>query len=291
MRLVYLGSPEVAVEPLRALVEAGHEIALVVSQPDRKRGRGAELNPTPVKQAAEELGLTVVTPQSAGDITDQIAATGAQLGVVVAFGQLLSRKLLDALPHGFINIHFSNLPRWRGAAPVQRAILAGDAETGVSIFQLVEELDAGPVFLCAHTPVNSRETAGELEHRLAHLGTGLLVDLLSGDFAALEVVPQEGTPTYANKLTVEEFQLDWNQSAEQLNRIIRAGNPRPGAFMFWETQRVKILRSEVVKSSAKPGVLDGDVMGARKGGLRLLEVQPEGKRVMTGQEWIVGLRK
>ena len=174
VRVVYLGTPRDAVAPLRALHEGGHEVALVVTQPDRKRGRGGALVPSPVKVAATELGLPVATPERAREVVEQVRATGAELGVVVAFGQILPVALLESLPFGFVNVHFSLLPRWRGAAPVERAILAGDAETGVDIMAIEAGLDTGPVFASARTPIDPAETAGELHARLVDLGTELL---------------------------------------------------------------------------------------------------------------------
>ena len=188
--------------PLRALLDAGHEIALAVTQPDRKRGRGGALVPSPVKVAAGELGVTVVTPHRAREVVDQVRATGAELGVVVAFGQLLPAALLETLPHGFVNLHFSLLPRWRGAAPVERAILAGDAETGVDLMAIEAGLDTGPVFASVRTPIGPSETAGELHDRLVGLATDLLVATLP-DIPSLVPSPQVGEPTYAEKLTVD----------------------------------------------------------------------------------------
>ena len=174
MRIVYLGTPVDAVAPLRALVDDGHEVALVVTQPDRRRTRGAGAEPSPVKSAALELGLPVVTPERAREVVDDVRATGADLGVVVAFGQLLPVSLLEALPHGFVNLHFSLLPRWRGAAPVERAILAGDTETGVDLMQIEAGLDTGGVFARVRVRIDPLDTAGQLHERLVASGTELL---------------------------------------------------------------------------------------------------------------------
>ena len=178
MRLVFLGTPVDAVAPLRAVVEAGHEVALVLTQPDRRRSRGGGDDPSPVKQAATELGIPVLTPTRARKAIADVAATGAQLGVVVGFGQLLPPAFLDALPHGFVNLHYSLLPRWRGAAPVERAILAGDTETGVCLMRIEEGLDTGGIYASVSTPIEPEETAGELRARLTALGTRLLVEHL-----------------------------------------------------------------------------------------------------------------
>ena len=165
MRLVYLGTPEAAVPPLRALVDAGHEVALVVTQPDKRRSRGGRSDPSPVKAAALELGLPLVTPEKAREVVDDVAASGAEAGVVVAFGQLLPTALLEALPLGFVNVHFSLLPRWRGAAPVERALLAGDEETGVCLMQIEAGLDTGPVFACDRVPIDPSATTGTVARR------------------------------------------------------------------------------------------------------------------------------
>jgi methionyl-tRNA formyltransferase len=292
VKLVFLGTPADAVRPLHALVDAGHEIALVVTQPDRRRGRGGSVEPSPVKRAAADLGLTVRTPEKAREVVDDVRNTGAALGVVVAFGQLLPVALLDALPHGFVNLHFSLLPRWRGAAPVERAVLAGDPETGVCLMQLEAGLDTGPVFACTRTAIGPDETAGELRARLVDIGTGLLVEELPSVPKATPA-PQEGEPTYAAKLEVDEFRLDPRAAgAEVLARVIRAGNPRPGAWFEVDGRRVKVWRAHPdTDSNVAPGALaDDGRLGTVQGALVLDEVQPEGKRAMGARAWLGGLR-
>src|SRR6266550_4404074 len=200
MRLVFLGSPPEAQGALRALHDAGHEIPLVVTQPDRKRGRGGDLVPSPVKRTATELGLTVVTPERCKEALDDIAGSGAELGVVVAFGQLIPPSVLAALPSGYVNVHFSLLPRWRGAAPVERAMLAGDEETGVCLMQLEAGLDTGPVYVCESLTIGPGETAEELRARLVDAGTRLLTERLHNGFESLGTpAPQVGESTYAAK--------------------------------------------------------------------------------------------
>ena len=293
MRLVYLGTPEDSVLPLRALGEAGHEIALVVTQPDRRRSRGSGADPSPVRRAADELGLAVRTPEKAREVVDDVRASGAELGVVVAFGQLLPVSLLEALPLGFVNLHFSLLPRWRGAAPVERAILAGDAETGVCLMQLEAGLDTGPVFASRRVPIAARESAGDLRSRLVTVGAELLVEQLP-TIAGARPEPQVGEPTYAEKLTVEEFRLDPERSSADLDRIVRAGNPRPGAWMAVGAKRVKVWRAHPDAPPAAPppmGEISSDGrLGTADGALVLEEVQPEGKRAMTAVAWRAGLR-
>jgi methionyl-tRNA formyltransferase len=291
VRLVFLGTPADAVVPLRALVEADHEVALVLTQPDRRRSRGGGDDPSPVKQAATELGIPVLTPTRAREAIADVAATGAQLGVVVGFGQLLPPALLDALPHGFVNLHYSLLPRWRGAAPVERAILAGDTETGVCLMRIEEGLDTGGIYASVSTPIEPEETAGELHARLTALGTRLLVEHLPL-VPETEPVSQEGEPTYAEKLTVDEFRIDGSRPAPEVARVVRAGNPRPGAWMVVDGKRVKVWRAQPEAGDGEPGVVRRpEELVTTAGVLRLDEVQPEGKPRMTGQAWMAGLRQ
>ncbi len=293
MRLVFLGSPPEAQGALRALHDADHEIALVVTQPDRKRGRGGDLVPSPVKRTALELGLPVVTPERCKEALDDIAKSGAELGVVVAFGQLIPPSVLAALPAGYVNVHFSLLPRWRGAAPVERAILAGDGETGVCLMQLEAGLDTGPVYACRSVPITPDDTAGDLRRRLADEGTELLlaeIDSIPGRTPT----PQEGEETYAAKLTVEEFAVDWSRPAAELARLVMAGNPKPGAWTTAKGARLKLLRARAeagAPESAEPGGLVGSGRVATGDGvLALTEVQPEGKAAMPATAWAAGFR-
>ena len=292
MKLVFLGSPADAVAPLRALVAAGHQVDLVVTRPDRRRGRGAGATPSPVKSAAIELGLRVVTPERANDALDEVAGSGATLGVVVAYGQLLRPDFLAALPDGFVNVHFSLLPRWRGAAPVERAILAGDRETGVCLMRVEKGLDTGGVYASARLAIGPDETAGELRARLVDAGAELLtahIDEVPGGIPE----PQVGEPTYADKLTVEEFGLDWEQSAEDLARVVRAGNPRPGAWTTDHGTRLKVWRVRPLSAciDAEPGTVFGHTRVATgDGALELVEVQPEGRRAMDANAWLAGRR-
>jgi methionyl-tRNA formyltransferase len=320
VRIVYLGTPVDAVKPLRALVADGVDVALVVTQPDRRRTRGAGAEASPVKQAALDLGLPVVTPEKAREVVDDVRASAADLGVVVAFGQLLPVSLLEALPHGFVNIHFSVLPRWRGAAPVERAILAGDLETGVDLMRIEAGLDTGPVFARTRVPIGANETAGELHLRLVDAGTELLRAHLPTLANAIPE-PQQGEPTYAEKLGVDEFRLDPARPAVELARIVRAGNPRPGAWLRAGGRRVKVWRAHEAPvtdpGGTDPGGTDPggtDPGGSDPGGtdpaaplergaigpdgalatvqgvLVLDEVQPEGKRVMDAAAWRAGTR-
>ncbi len=290
MRVLFLGSPPDAVPPLRALVDAGYDIPFVVTQPDRRRSRGAGAEPSPVKRAALALGLDVRTPNKAKEIIEDVRTSGAELGVVVAFGQLLPVTFLEALPHGFVNVHFSLLPRWRGAATVERALLAGDLETGVCLMHIDAGLDTGPVYARERVPIAPADTAGELRARLVDVGTRLLLERLPTITSATPV-PQEGEPTYADKLDVDEFRLDPHQPAATLERVVRAGNPRPGAYFVVHGKRVKVWRAHEATGDLPPGeVSRRGELGTAHGVLVLDEVQPEGKRVMDGRAWGAGLR-
>jgi methionyl-tRNA formyltransferase len=276
LRLVYLGTPEMAVPPLRALVGAGHDLALVVTRADRRRGRGTATSASPVKAAALDLGLPV-----SHDV-DDVLATGAELGVVVAFGRLIKPHVLAAVP--MINVHFSLLPRWRGAAPVERALLAGDEVTGVCVMAVDETLDTGDVYARREVPIGPDATAPELRAELVDVATGLLVELLAAPLP--EPVPQVGEPIYAHKIDPAELQLDWHQPAVQLDRWVRVG----GAWTTFRGKRLKVHAADVVAEGGEPGVLAGDtaIVGTGDGSLRLVTVQPEGKAPMTWRDFANG---
>jgi len=251
MRIIFMGTPDFSVPVLRALVEAGHQVVAVYSQPPRRAGRGKALTPTPVARAAEALGIAVRTPASLRDAEAQaaFAALDADVAVVAAYGLILPRAILDAPRLGCLNVHASLLPRWRGAAPIQRAILAGDAETGVCIMQIEAGLDTGPVRLEGRTPIADK-TAGVLTDELSAMGARLMVAVL-GDVDAHPPVPQpEDGVTYAAKIDKAETRIDWMQSAEQVERQVRAFNPVPGAWFEVAGERVKVLACDV----SRPGV-------------------------------------
>ncbi|HEX9258549.1 MAG TPA: methionyl-tRNA formyltransferase [Acidimicrobiales bacterium] len=270
-RLVFLGTPEVAVPPLRALVESGFPVDLVVTRVDKRRGRGSVVAPSPVKAAALELGLPV------SHRVDDVLESNSDLGVVVAFGQIIKPHVLERL--AMVNLHFSLLPRWRGAAPMERALLAGDAETGVCLMQLEEGLDTGPVFGCERVPIGARTTAAELREALVGAGTGLLVrSLLEG---LGEPRPQEGEPTHAPKIHPDELRLRWDRPAVELDRLVRLGN----AFTTFRGRRLKVVAAEPVAVSLPLGELHDDAVGTCAGGLRLIAVQPEGKGSMSFGAW------
>jgi methionyl-tRNA formyltransferase len=299
-RLAYLGSPAAAVAPLQALVAAGHEIALVISRADTRRGRGTALTPSPVKKSALDLGLPV------SDVLDDVLDVGAELAVVVAYGRIVPQRVLDAL--AMINVHFSLLPRWRGAAPVERAILAGDEVTGVCVIRLEAALDSGPVLAAAPVAIGADEHAGSLVGRLSTAGAALLTEVLADGVAALGPGrEQEGEPTYAAKLDPEDFRLDWWQAAEAVQRVVRLDR----AWTTFRGERLRVLDARRLVGSPSTGpaplasppapgrLVDaevGDGGGALplvecgSGRLALASVQPAGKRPMAGADWRRGVR-
>jgi len=281
-RLAYLGTPELAVPPLLALLEAGHEIVEVVTRPDRRRGRGSGLSPSPVKAAALDLDLPVT------DQLTRVLDAGAELGVVVAYGRLVPAPVLAGL--AMVNLHFSLLPRWRGAAPVERAILAGDEATGVCVMALEEALDTGPVFRRQAVAVGPDEHLGPLRQRLVAVGSELLVEVLAGGVGGLPVPePQVGEPTYAAKLTPDELELHFSEPAVRLARVVRLD----GAYTEVDGRRLRVLEAEVGDEpdpEVPPGTLVADRVATGAGWLRLVRVQPAGKAPMAADAWLRGAR-
>jgi methionyl-tRNA formyltransferase len=289
-RLVYLGTPDLAVPPLRALVAAGFDVVLVVSRPDRRRGRGGALTPSPVKAAALELGLPVT------DRLDDVLDVDADLGVVVAYGRIIPRRVLERL--AMVNIHFSLLPRWRGAAPVERALLAGDERTGVCLMEVAEGLDTGGVYAEASVPIADDDTLEGLRGRLVELGTELLVARLREGLGA--PAAQQGEPTYAEKLDPSELELAWDRPALELDRLVRLG----GARTSFRGGRLKVWASAPTTADGwepdgPPGTLvvrtgagRAAPLGVRTGAgvLELHEVQPEGKARQAAAAWRNGAR-
>ncbi|MDH3469766.1 MAG: formyltransferase family protein [Acidimicrobiia bacterium] len=292
MNTAFFGTPEAAVASLGVLNSIS-DIKLVVTRIDRPRGRSGEPLPPPVKVAATELGLRVVQPDRAGEMSDQLE--GIDVAVLVAYGQLISPELLAVPNLGFVNVHFSLLPRWRGAAPVERAILAGDDETGVTLMVMDEGLDTGPVLETARTPIGHSESAGELTDRLARLGAdllgGRLPDFVAGD---LEASPQDGVPTEAPKIDPSEARIDPTAPADDLARQVRAFNPRPGAWGEVEGDRFKVLTVRAAEGELGAGRIeevDGvPMLGTGTHPLELVEVQPAGKAAMEGAAWMNGRR-
>jgi methionyl-tRNA formyltransferase len=276
MRIAYMGTPDESVGTLRALVDAGHEVVLVVSQPDRKRGRGGKLGASPVKQMAVELGLPVTHRMK------DILTVSADVGVVVAFGRLIKSPVLEHLT--WINLHPSLLPRWRGATPVESAILAGDTRSGVCVMQLEAGMDTGPVYKRSESDILPGETAHQLSDRLFTEGTRLLLELLDEGLGIPE--PQVGEPTYAPKLSPEDAHLDWNRSAVELDRVIRLGR----AWTTFRDKRFRVLEARPIADSGLPGAVVGTTAFANEGALELITVQPEGKGPQAAKAWANGAR-
>lgn len=290
MRLVFMGTPDFSVTVLERLVAAGHDISAVYSQPPRPAGRGKNPRPSPVQKWAEEHGLPVRHPLDFKDeITRQaFADLNPEAAIVVAYGLILPQAILDAPTRGCFNIHASLLPRWRGAAPIQRAIMAGDAETGVCIMQMEAGLDTGPVLSRAATPITSDDTAASLHDRLAQIGAGLIVETLA-KINTLPPVPQPEGSTYAAKIDKAEARIDWSKPALEVDRLIRGISPFPGAWFDLDGQRIKALFSEVTAGHGKAGeVLDDLTIACGTGAVRLLRVQKAGKSPQDAQTFLRG---
>lgn len=295
LRIAFAGTPEFSVAVLTALARAGETLVGVWTQPDRPAGRGRKLVSSPVKRRALELRLPVHQPETlkSTEAQAEVTATAPQVMVVAAYGLLLPPAVLAIPEHGCINVHASLLPRWRGAAPIQRAILAGDAETGVSIMQMQPGLDTGPVYAVRTTPITAGDTAGSLDEHLAELGTELLLDVLR-HLSELRPAPQdEARATYASKLTRAEAQLDWTQPAAELARAVRAFNPWPMAWTVYDGAPLRILEAGTLdgSASAAPGSVlaasrDGIDVATGAGVLRITELQAAGRRVMTAGDFI-----
>jgi methionyl-tRNA formyltransferase len=290
-KVIFMGTPDFAAVALKALAEAGHEIAAVYSQPPRPAGRGQEVRKSPVQALAEARGFPVRTPASlkSPEVQAELAGFGADVGVVAAYGLILPQAILGIPPRGCLNIHASLLPRWRGAAPIQRAILAGDAETGISIMQMDAGLDTGPVILEKRIAIAPHESAGQLHDRLAVLGGEAIVEALGGSRTP-HPQPEEGV-TYAAKISPQEAHLDFTRPAAELSRAIRAFNPVPGAWALLPNgERLKILEADVVAHDGEPGVLfhDGLVIGTGEAALRPTLVQRQGKKAMQAADFLRG---
>ncbi|MDE0796702.1 MAG: methionyl-tRNA formyltransferase [Alphaproteobacteria bacterium] len=291
MRLIFMGTPDFAVPALAALVDAGHDVVCVYSQPPRPSGRGHREQPSPVQKYAQAQGIDVRYPVSlkAADAQADFAALNADAAVVAAYGLILPKAILDAPALGCLNIHASLLPRWRGAAPIQRAILAGDTETGVTIMQMDEGLDTGPVLMTGKFPIGNETTASDVHDALAALGRELIVQVLSADLPTPEPQPGDGS-TYAPKLDRAEGRIDWTESAATLDLKIRALNPWPGVWCERDDARLRVLAATPVPGSGEPGtVIDAPLTVACGGGaLRLDRVQRADKSAMSADEYARG---
>lgn len=297
MRVIFAGTPEFAAQALAAILASGHDVPLVLTQPDRPAGRGMSLQASPVKQLAQKHGLALHQPSSLKpeEVRQPIIEARSDVMVVAAYGLILPQAVLDVPRLGCLNIHASLLPRWRGAAPIQRAILAGDVETGVTIMRMEAGLDTGPMLLKANLPIAAADTAGTLHDKLASLGAGLIAEALAnlerGELPG-EIQPAEGV-TYAAKLDKREAALDWRQLAAQLDRAVRAFNPFPGATAQLDGQAMKIWRAEPVSGSGVPGSIlaagaDGIVVACGEGALRLTELQKAGGKRLKAADFLCG---
>lgn len=300
MRIVFMGTPDFAVPALRAMLDAGHEVVAVYTQPPRAAGRGMALRKSPVNEVAEQAGLIVLTPArlKSPEEQERFSAFRADAAVVVAYGLILPRAILEATPHGAFNLHASLLPRWRGAAPINRAIMAGDSETGVSIMRITEGLDAGPVCLESRLWIGPDMTAGELHDALAAKGAALMVEALAElERGGLDCKPQpdEGV-TYAHKLDSAEARIDWSLPAREVHNLIRGLSPHPGAWFEVEVngkpERIRALRAVLARGSGAPGTLLDErlTIACGEGALRLTEVQRAGKRPMLGDAFLRGVK-
>jgi methionyl-tRNA formyltransferase len=299
VRIVFGGTPDVAVPSLDALADSRHELVAVVTRPDAPSGRGKKLTASPVAQRAAELGIEVLKPQRPRDeeFVTRLTELAPECCPVVAYGALLPQRVLDIPRHGWVNLHFSLLPAWRGAAPVQHAILAGDQVTGATTFRIVLELDAGPVFATVTEQIRPSDTAGALLHRLSLSGARLLVDTLNGiQDGTLPATPQpeaDAQVSYASKINVEDARIDWTQPAEVLDRLIRACAPAPGAWTTFRSERFKINSALISETILAPGALQISKRAVRVGtateALELDEIQAQGKKPMAAADWARGV--
>lgn len=302
LRIVFMGTPDFSVPTLAEILGAGHDVVAVYSQPPRKSGRGMEENKTPVHQYAEAAGVAVFTPKSlrSDEAAAQFAAHGADVAVVVAYGLILPKPILAAPGHGCLNLHASKLPRWRGAAPIQRAIMAGDPETAAMVMRMEEGLDTGPVCLAELVEIGENTTAGELHDRLAQGGASLMVRALAAlERGSLTETPQpEEGVTYAGKIEKAEARIDFTRPARDVHNHIRGLSPFPGAWFMPPAEsakdRIKVLRSEIADSSegqlAPPGTLLDDriTVACASGAVRFVQLQRSGKKPMMADEFLRG---
>jgi methionyl-tRNA formyltransferase len=300
LRLIFMGTPDFAVPTLIELAGAGHEIAAVYTRAPKPAGRGMELQDTPVAREAKRLGVTVLTPKTlrTAEAQAEFAAFDADAAVVVAYGLILPKPILDAVPLGCFNLHASLLPRWRGAAPINRAVMAGDAESGVTVMKMDEGLDTGGMAMMERVPIGIDMTAGDLHDRLAGIGGDLMHRALGAlERGSLQVVPQpEFGVTYAEKIDKAETRIDWSRPAQDVHNHIRGLSPFPGAWFELPGEkapvRVKVLRSTLATGSGAPGgVLDDNLtISCREGAIRILELQRAGKQPMNADEFLRGTK-
>ncbi len=301
MKLVFLGTGSLGLPTLRALANSPeHKVLAVFTQPDRPAGRGLQLQASPIKQLAQELKLPIFQPEKINREVDAIQRLQLDVAVVVAYGQFLSQKLLTIPRFGFVNLHASLLPHYRGAAPIQWALIHGEAVTGLTTFLLDEGMDTGPILLQRSLPITEEDTAGTVEQKLAELGPELMLDTLRElRCGTLKPRPQDHSrASYAPKIDKELARIDWMKSARELFNLIRALHPAPGAYTFYQGKRLKIHRSRVVQDSSRGGIPAeviglgqmGFIVQTGQGTLELTEVQPEGRNTMSGLDFANGYR-
>ncbi|MCY4290931.1 MAG: methionyl-tRNA formyltransferase [Roseovarius sp.] len=293
MRIVFMGTPEFSVPALDALANSRHEIVAAYCQPPRPAGRGKKDKPAPVQVRAECLGISTRHPADLGSpaVQMEFASLAADVAVVAAYGLVLPKAMLDAPCHGCINIHASLLPRWRGAAPINRAIMAGDRETGISIMKMEEGLDTGPVILQSRMAIGSDETAGELHDRLAVLGARAIVDALGNPNGMSSVRQSSAGVSYAAKIDKSEAGIDWNRDADEIDRQIRGLSPYPGAWVEYKGQRIKLLKSRSVQSGGTPGMVLDDrlAVACGRGAVRILRLQRAGREAQDLDDFLRGM--
>ena len=293
MNIVFMGTPDFAVPSLAEIISSGHNVVRVYTQPPRRSGRGKQLTKSPVHQFSELMGLPVETPESfrKSKVIDGLEALNADVACVVAYGQILPQRALDAPRYGCLNLHGSLLPRWRGAAPVQRAIMAGDTQTGVQIMQMAKGLDTGDILLSETTAIRPVDTAETLAQRLSQMGAQMWPRALGAvEREALTPTPQSGEPTYAHKIDKSEARLDWSLPARNLEAHIRGLSPFPGAWCEIDDRRVKVHLAQVVDGQGEPGEVLNDslTIACGEGALQLLTVQPAGKSRMDVGDFLRG---
>lgn len=297
MNIIFAGTPEFSAVSLQSLVDAGYRVPLVITQPDRRAGRGMAVSQSEVKEMATDLGIETYQPPSlkSPEVLEKLKSVNADLMIVVAFGQIVPKPILDAFRFGCINVHASILPRWRGAAPIQRAIMAGDTETGVCIMRMAEGLDTGPVFLERRLPIDNVDTSGTLHNKLAHLGAEALIQsltILSDE--NLPIAQKDTHATYAHKISTNDARIDWSANASDINRLVRAMNPVPGAYTFFGDTRIKIWETRVVdfdNQKDSPGTVieltqEGFLVSCGSGTLKIMFIQKAGGRKVSASEYV-----
>ena len=297
MNVIFAGTPEFSAVSLQSLVDAGYRVPLVITQPDRRAGRGMSVSKSEVKEMATDLGIETYQPPSlkSPEVLEKLKSVNADLMIVVAFGQIVPKSILDVFRFGCINVHASLLPRWRGAAPIQRAIMAGDTETGVCIMRMAEGLDTGPVFLERRLPIDNVDTSGTLHNKLAHLGAEALIQsltILSDE--NLPIAQKDTHATYAHKIRTNDARIDWSANASDINRLVRAMNPVPGAYTFFGDTRIKIWETRVVDFDNQkdlPGTVieltqEGFLVSCGSGTLKIMFIQKAGGRKVSASEYV-----